>query len=46
MLQVGQPAPPWKGQAYVNGTFKDLSSDDLKGKWVVLFFYALDFTFV
>ena len=46
MLQVGQPAPPWKGQAYADGKFVDLSSDGLQGKWVVLFFYALDFTFV
>lgn len=29
-----------------NSTFKDISLSDYKGKWVVLFFYPLDFTFV
>src|SRR5690606_10801092 len=28
------------------GDFKDISLADYKGKWVVLFFYPLDFTFV
>ena len=30
----------------VNKEFKTVSLDDYKGKWVVLFFYPLDFTFV
>jgi len=46
MLKVGQPAPDFKTQAYVNGDFKEVSLKDYKGKWVVLFFYPLDFTFV
>ena len=33
-------------QAVVNGDFKEVSLDDYKGKYVVLFFYPLDFTFV
>uniref|UniRef100_A0A8D0KRQ3 Thioredoxin-dependent peroxide reductase, mitochondrial n=1 Tax=Strix occidentalis caurina TaxID=311401 RepID=A0A8D0KRQ3_STROC len=32
--------------AVVNGEFKELSLDDFKGKYLVLFFYPLDFTFV
>ncbi|XP_006880848.1 PREDICTED: thioredoxin-dependent peroxide reductase, mitochondrial-like isoform X2 [Elephantulus edwardii] len=41
-----QDAPYFKGTAVVNGEFKDLSLDDFKGKYLVLFFYPLDFTFV
>jgi peroxiredoxin (alkyl hydroperoxide reductase subunit C) len=43
---VGQPAPQFKAPAYVAGQFKDVSLQDYKGKWVCLFFYPLDFTFV
>ncbi|OPJ84140.1 thioredoxin-dependent peroxide reductase, mitochondrial [Patagioenas fasciata monilis] len=43
---VTQHAPFFKGTAVVNGEFKDLSLDDFKGKYLVLFFYPLDFTFV
>ncbi|XP_058810039.1 peroxiredoxin 1 [Phymastichus coffea] len=41
-----KPAPPFKGTAVVNGNFKDISLSDYKGKYVILFFYPLDFTFV
>jgi peroxiredoxin (alkyl hydroperoxide reductase subunit C) len=50
--QVGQPAPAFKARAYdrtKDGTeqqFRDISLEELKGKWVCLFFYPLDFTFV
>ncbi|KAI9099419.1 thioredoxin-like protein [Phlyctochytrium arcticum] len=44
--RVARPAPEFKGQAVVNNEFKDISLTDYKGKWVVLFFYPLDFTFV
>jgi alkyl hydroperoxide reductase subunit AhpC len=43
---VGKPAPKFKTQAVVKGEIKEVSLDDYKGKWVVLFFYPLDFTFV
>ena len=43
---VGNTAPEWKADAVVNSEFKTLSSADYKGKWKVLFFYPLDFTFV
>uniref|UniRef100_H0WJZ5 thioredoxin-dependent peroxiredoxin n=1 Tax=Otolemur garnettii TaxID=30611 RepID=H0WJZ5_OTOGA len=39
---VTQHAPYFKGTAVVNGEFKDLSLDDFKGKYLVLFFYPLD----
>lgn len=46
-LRVGSAAPNFKAQAYMpDGSFKEVSLGDYKGKWVVLFFYPLDFTFV
>ncbi len=46
-LQVGQKAPDVVAQGYMpDGTFKDIKLSDYKGKWLVLFFYPLDFTFV
>lgn len=44
--QVGNKAPDFKGTAVVNKEFKDISLKDFKGKWLCLFFYPLDFTFV
>ncbi|XP_065573623.1 peroxiredoxin 2-like [Artemia franciscana] len=43
---IGKPAPQFKGMAVVNGEFKEISLADYKGKYVVFFFYPLDFTFV
>ena len=43
---VGSLAPQFKAQAYADGQIKEISLSDYKGKWVVLFFYPLDFTFV
>jgi alkyl hydroperoxide reductase subunit AhpC len=45
-LKVGSLAPDFRGKAYVAGQFKDFSLKDFQGKWVCLFFYPLDFTFV
>ncbi|KDR13051.1 peroxiredoxin 1-like [Zootermopsis nevadensis] len=44
--QVQQPAPDFRGTAVVNQEFKEISLTDYKGKYLVLFFYPLDFTFV
>lgn len=46
VARVQKPAPYFKAPAVVNGEFKDVSLDDYKGKYLVLFFYPLDFTFV
>jgi len=43
---VGNTAPAWKTDAVANGEFTTLSSADYKGKWKILYFYPLDFTFV
>ncbi|CAG7838178.1 unnamed protein product [Allacma fusca] len=45
-LQIQKPAPAFAGTAVVNGQFKEISLSDYKGKYVVFFFYPLDFTFV
>ncbi len=48
MSLVTKSAPDFKATAVMpDGTFKeDFKLSDYKGKWVVLFFYPLDFTFV
>jgi peroxiredoxin (alkyl hydroperoxide reductase subunit C) len=43
---VGKPLPPFKLNACAKGEFTTLESSALKGKWTVLLFYPLDFTFV
>ncbi len=46
-IQVGQKAPDFLAQALAaDGSFKEVKLADYKGKWLVLFFYPLDFTFV
>ncbi len=45
-IQVQQKAPDFKGQAVVGTGFKEITLESYKGKWLVLFFYPLDFTFV
>ena len=42
---IGKPAPYFETTAYYNG-FKNIKLTDYKGKYLVLFFYPLDFTFV
>ncbi len=46
MRLVGNKAPEFKAKALVANEFKDVTLDSYKGKWKVLFFYPLDFTFV
>lgn len=44
---VGRQAPNFKAEAVVNGDFKEIQLSDYKGKkYVCLFFYPMDFTFV
>ncbi|XP_059050617.1 peroxiredoxin-2-like [Achroia grisella] len=44
--RVQKPAPDFAATAVVNGEFNQLKLSDFSGKYVVLFFYPLDFTFV
>ncbi|MCP1677056.1 peroxiredoxin (alkyl hydroperoxide reductase subunit C) [Natronocella acetinitrilica] len=43
---INTEVKPFTATAYHNGEFIQVSSDDLKGKWSVMFFYPADFTFV
>lgn len=45
-LRVGQTAPDFSATAVVDLEFKEIKLSDYRGKYVVLFFYPLDFTFV
>ena len=44
--EIGFPAPDFTLDAVVNQEFKKISLSDYHGKWLVLFFYPGDFTFV
>lgn len=44
--KVGKPAPTFALESVLNREFKNVRLVDYRGKWVVLFFYPLDFTFV
>jgi peroxiredoxin (alkyl hydroperoxide reductase subunit C) len=44
--QISKPAPFWSGMAVINGEFKELNLTAFRGKYLVFFFYPLDFTFV
>lgn len=45
-LRVGQPAPDFTATAVYDQEFKTIKLSDYRGKYVVVFFYPLDFTFV
>ncbi|HYG77391.1 MAG TPA: peroxiredoxin [Planctomycetota bacterium] len=46
MPLVGQKAPDFECEGVLKGDFHKYQLADFKGKWLVLFFYPLDFTFV
>lgn len=43
---VGHAAPDFCLDAVQDGQFKQLQLSDYQGKWLIVFFYPLDFTFV
>lgn len=43
---VGKKAPDFKAKAVIGNRIVDFSISELKGKYVIFFFYPLDFTFV
>jgi alkyl hydroperoxide reductase subunit AhpC len=43
---VRKPAPEFKGVSWWGNEFKEISLSQFKGRWVVLFYYPLNFTFV
>ncbi len=46
MALINQPIPEFKAEAFHNGEFKTITSEDVKGKWSIFMFYPADFTFV
>jgi peroxiredoxin (alkyl hydroperoxide reductase subunit C) len=46
MSLVGKPAPDFELEGYLNGEFNKYKLSSYRGKWVILLFYPLDFTFV
>lgn len=46
MSLVGKPVEEFQAHAYRNGDFVEVSSEDLKGQWILFCFYPADFTFV
>jgi len=47
MSLVGRKAPDFSAEAVVgDGDFKTISLSDYQGKFLVLFFYPADFTFI
>lgn len=47
MSMIGQQAPDFELEGVVaGGEFKKFRLADYKGKWLVVFFYPLDFTFI
>lgn len=43
---VGKEAPSFKAKCAIKNDVKDIELKDFRGKYVILFFYPLDFTFV
>lgn len=43
-VQVNSPAPAFELSGVLGKEFRKVKLSDYKGKWVVLFFYPLDFT--
>ncbi|MEG0908435.1 MAG: redoxin domain-containing protein, partial [Lactococcus sp.] len=46
MSLIGKEVEHFVTEAYQNGKFLTVNSDDLKGKWNVIVFYPADFSFV
>jgi peroxiredoxin len=46
MSLINTEIQPFAATAYRDGEFVEISDEDLKGSWSVVFFYPADFTFV
>lgn len=44
--QIQKPAPAFKKTAVIDGVFEEVSLEQYKGKWVILAFFPLAWTFV
>jgi len=46
IARVGEPAPGFKVEAVIGSEVRIVSLEDYAGKWLVLFFYPADFSFI
>ncbi|KAI5801684.1 thioredoxin-like protein [Peziza echinospora] len=46
VARVQHPAPAFKGLAVIDGSFEEVKLEDYKGKWLVLAFIPMAWTFV
>ncbi|MFH1700276.1 MAG: redoxin domain-containing protein [Candidatus Zixiibacteriota bacterium] len=46
MVKINEHVPGFSVDAYYKGDMTRVSLSDYKGKWVIMFFYPADFTFV
>ena len=46
MLIVENKAPQFSTKAFINGQIRDVNLQDYQGRWVMLYFYKGDFTYV
>lgn len=46
MVKINEQAPEFTTEAFHEEQIKEISLQDYKGKWVILFFYPADFSFV
>src|SRR3989338_6225806 len=46
MVKINEKAPEFSAKAFYDDDIKKISLSDYKGKWVILFFYPADFTFI
>jgi peroxiredoxin (alkyl hydroperoxide reductase subunit C) len=46
MIRINKPAPIFEAKAFQNEEVKKIRLEEYKGKWVILFFYPADFTFI
>lgn len=45
-IEINKPAPSFEAEIFHENDTKKIKLEDYRGKWVVLFFYPADFTFV
>lgn len=46
MIRIGEKVPDFELSVFHNEEFKKIKLTDYNGKWLVLFFYPADFTFI
>lgn len=43
---INTQLPEFKLQAFQNGAFREVTNEEINGKWAIFFFYPADFTFI